>query len=51
MDLFACEPQLGTLPELKSYRCSCCRHVETDAGSVGLARRGEVYRVESEAVP
>ena len=51
MDLFACEPQLGTLPELRSYRCSCCRHVETDAGSVGLARRGEVYRVESEAVP
>ena len=51
MDLFDCKPQLGTLPELKSYRCACCRHVETDAGSIGMPQRGEVYRVETEAVP
>lgn len=50
MDLFDCKPQLGTLPELKSYRCAGCGHVETDAGTIALLGRGEVYRVESEAV-
>jgi DNA-directed RNA polymerase subunit RPC12/RpoP len=42
MDLFACEPRLGTLPELRSYRCPGCGHVETDAGTVGPLQRGDM---------
>jgi hypothetical protein len=34
MDLFACELRLGPLPELRSYRCPCCRNVETDVGTI-----------------
>jgi hypothetical protein len=42
MDLFACEPRLGTLPELRTYRCPGCGLVETDAGSVTPLQRGDM---------
>ncbi len=43
MDLFACEPTLGMLPELRSYRCPCCGHVEIDAGAIAALQRGDVH--------
>lgn len=49
MDLFACVPNLGTLPELRSYRCPSCGQVETDAGTIGLLQRGDLYGAASEA--
>jgi hypothetical protein len=45
MDLFACEPPLGTLPELRSYRCPGCGQVETDARNVGPLQRGDTLGV------
>ena len=48
MDLFACKPHLGTLPELRSYRCPACRHVETDAGTVGPLQRGDIQGARAE---
>jgi DNA-directed RNA polymerase subunit RPC12/RpoP len=39
MDLFSYEPSLGTLPELRSYRCPGCGNVETDASAVS---RGDI---------
>jgi hypothetical protein len=41
MDLFACERGLGALPELRTYRCSGCGQVETDAGTVVPLPRGD----------
>ena len=43
MDLFACEPNLGTLPELRSYRCPSCGQVETATGTLSLLQRGDLY--------
>jgi hypothetical protein len=43
MDLFACVPCLGGLPELRTYRCPCCGDVETDAGAISNLQRGDVY--------
>ena len=48
MDLMACEPRLGTLPELRSYRCLCCGHVETDAGAIGPLQRGDMQGLRLE---
>jgi hypothetical protein len=42
MDLFACARSLGTLPELRSYRCPGCEHVETDVGTVSPLQRGDI---------
>ena len=48
MDLFACAPRLGGLPELRTYRCSCCGDVETDAGVIApasiLSRPGRLLK-------
>lgn len=41
MDMFACQPAVGALPELRSYRCAGCGHVETDAGTVVPLERGD----------
>ncbi len=49
MDLFACEPRLGTLPELRSYRCSSCGQVDTDAGSIGPLQRGDLQGAGAES--
>jgi hypothetical protein len=43
MDLFACEPNLGTLPELRSYRCPGCGQVETDARGISFLQRGDMH--------
>jgi hypothetical protein len=40
MDLFACAPSLGGLPELRTYKCSCCGDVETDAGVISALQPG-----------
>jgi hypothetical protein len=42
MDLFACEPAVGALPELRSYRCPGCEQVETDSGTVVPLERGDI---------
>jgi hypothetical protein len=49
MDLFACEPSLGTLPELRSYRCPGCGQVETDADTVAPLQRGDTQGVRGAA--
>lgn len=49
MDLIACEPRLGTLPELRSYRCFGCGHVETDAGAISLLQRGDMQGARVDA--
>ena len=49
MDLFACAPKLGTLPELRSYRCPSCGQVETDTGATNVLQRGDLYGGSSEA--
>jgi hypothetical protein len=48
MDLFACAPCLGGLPELRTYRCSCCGDVETDAGVISTLQPGDLYGARSE---
>lgn len=42
MDLFACTPGFGTLPDLRSYRCPGCEHVETDTRTVGPQEREDI---------
>jgi hypothetical protein len=49
MDLFACQPSLGMLPEARSYRCHCCGHVETDTGAIPLLQRGDIHGAQLQA--
>jgi hypothetical protein len=48
MDLFARQPRLGALPELRSYRCVGCGQVETDAGGLSALKRGDVQGSQAE---
>lgn len=48
MDLFACEPGVGALPELRSYRCPGCGEVAIEAGSVRRLQRGDVQGMRAD---